>query len=597
MSTLAATVVVVGAFTAVDTAHGQSLLGHGRRTTFFGVAHRVTAPSVRLADGRVVTNSATLTFRDVPVGGSSKPKSLFLSSGSHELRGLRIKASPPAFHLVNGCHHHLAARSRCSVGIAFQPNHPGHVPGRLSISFVEDPKLKIVLAGTAVKAVGPTVNPQPLTFPRTEVGSTAPAETVTLRAGSAPLPIAKITTGSSKEFKVVQKSCRNSLPAQSECKIRVVFTPAGAGPRNANLTVARSDRGAPLTAALHGIGVGQPTKPTKPTLTLNGANFGSIAIGTHSRISFTLGAGSSAVQIADIRATASGTGANANEYSATNDCGAKVKAGHHCTIRVTFAPLASGKQPGEVVVRRSDGGAHLSAALHGTGVRLPTKPTLTQAGEFGEVWVDFGGPSTPTPTTSSKTFTLSAGSSRFPYGGATLTGRDSTDFQIVDETCSGAVPASHTCKISVTFSPGSYGSKSAILTVRGTGASKLTAKLTGVGLAPDIAVSPKSPSGPFNFGTVCIHCGTPWSTQMFTVSNSGNARLTIGSITSTEPNVFTVDTGAGTCVEKPVGPDQTCTFSVTFTPNSSGPAKPAKIRLYPNQVDQSSFYVTGTGGK
>jgi hypothetical protein len=84
---------------------------------------------------------------------------------------------------------------------------------------------------------------------------------------------------------------------------------------------------------------------------------------------------------------------------------------------------------------------------------------------------------------------------------------------------------------------------------------------------------------------------------MFTVSNSGNARLTIGSITSTEPNVFTVDTGAGTCVEKPVGPDQTCTFSVTFTPNSSGPAKPAKIRLYPNQVDQSSFYVTGTGGK
>src|SRR5207245_4786529 len=90
--------VVLAAFIADYTPRAQSLISH-RHTTFFGCAHRRTAPSVRLPNGRVVTSSAPLTFRDVRVGGSSEPESIVLSSGSQNLSRLRIDAAPATFRL------------------------------------------------------------------------------------------------------------------------------------------------------------------------------------------------------------------------------------------------------------------------------------------------------------------------------------------------------------------------------------------------------------------------------------------------------------------------------------------------------------------
>jgi hypothetical protein len=769
VSTLAATVVVVGAFTAVETARGQSLLGH-RNTTFFGGPGRATAPSVRLPDGRVVTSSARLTFDDVRVGGSSSPESLVLSSGSQKLRKLRIDASPAAFRVESGCRRRLPARSSCSVGIVFQPDRPGHVEGRLTISFIEDPELTLVLEGTAVRFVGATLAPPSLSFGRTKVGSTA-AETITLRAGNVPLPVAEIATGS-KEFTVAANDCPDQLSAESACRIRIGFAPVSAGTRRATLTVARRDGVRPLTAALTGTAVRPPTQanltpahadlgsvrvgsgstpvtftlaagsstleivgvtassefriganscsrrlppgstckiqvifaprttgdhdgtltvarargaapltaglrgvglaPTEPKLAPTHADFGTVQLGARSQptqftlaagstalrgikiasdppvfavdgtscdaqlaardtctidivfapsaagvqkgtltvsragggqltapligtghavapkltpdhtdfggvdvgkrsapASFTLTAGSSALPIARI-------GATAKDYRITaNNCPARLDPRHSCTIGVTFVPIAEGKRLGTLVVSRSDGGPHVSADLGGVGVSVAPRLAPAQF-DFGSVRV--GARSATTA------FTLSAGSSPFPYAGATTR---SKDFRITANTCRGMLNPSSSCTISVVFTPVSNGNRSAKLTVTRTdGRTPLAATLTGVGLAPYVVLSPTS----VDFGTVCTDCGTRSPMQKVTLSNTGNATLTIRSIASSDPKHFSV--AYGSC-GKTLAPGRACAFSVTFI---AFPGRwKATITLYADGRGQHSLAVSGTG--
>jgi hypothetical protein len=564
VSTLAATVVVVGAFTAVDAARGQSLVGH-RHTTFFGGGRHTTAPSVRLPDGRVVTRSAQLAFHDVRVGSSSKPDSLVVSSGSRELRQLRIDASPAAFHVENGCAHRLPAHSSCRVGIVFQPDHAGQVGGRLTIAFVEDPELTLTLEGTAVQAVGATLAPRSLSFERTRIGSQAPAQAITVHSGNAPLPIAKIATGS-KEFTVAGGDCPQRLPERSMCTIRLAFAPVAAGARKATLTVTRSGGGRPLKAALTGT-AGSP--PAQAALTPDQGNFGNVDIGTRSTVAdFTLTAGSSALPIGRISATS-------KDYRITaNDCPVRVDAGHSCTIGVTFLPSAEGDRRASLVVRRSDGGGQLSATLRGVGISIA--PTLKPPkSDFGSV--DVGRKSAPTD------FTLSAGSSAFPYKGATTR---SKDFRITANNCSGTLDPLSSCTITVVFGPVESGDRSDTLTVTRTdGGTPLTATLSGVGLAPNVVLSPTS----LDFGKVCIDCGGPPPTQRVTLSNNGNATLTIRSITSSNPKRFTVANDCG----QTLAPGDACSFSVTFV-GLSGSSQ-ASIDIDADGSGQHSLAVTATG--
>jgi hypothetical protein len=629
VSTLAATVVVIGAFTAVDAARGQSLIGH-RHTTFFGGTARATAPSVQLPDGRLVTSAARLSFGDTRVGGSSASRSIVLSSGSHELRRLRIEASPAAFHVVNGCPSRLSARSSCGIAVAFQPNRQGQVEGRLTISFEQDPELTLVLEGTAVAVVGAVLEPTSLHFGQATIGSATQPQTITLRAGNVALPVARIASGS-KEFTIAD-DCPARLRAGDTCRIRIVFAPRSEGSHTSTLRVTRPGGGRALTATLTGTAVSRPTQATLtppqadfgdvligapsqpraftltagstavtgvkpaadptdyvvesttcgdrlaaggtctisvvftpsaagrragtltvgraggapltasltgggvvagPKLTPGEADFGSVDIGTSSApTTFTLTAGTSTLAIGAISVATS-------DYQITaNTCPAQLAAGQSCKIGVTFLPTAEGKLLASLVVVRTDGGQQLSAPLSGLGVAVA--PTLApETLDFGEV--QLGAHSTP------MTLTLSAGSSPFPYARMTT---QSKDFRLVANTCSGTIAASSTCTIDVVFSPVTIGDRSVTLTVtRSDGGPPLMATLSGVGLAANVVLSPTSID--FSNSTV----------QMVTLSNTGNATLTITGFTSDDTKHFTV--ASGTCGST-LEAGGVCTFSVTF---------------------------------
>jgi hypothetical protein len=540
VSTLAATVVVVAAFTAVDTARGQSLLDH-RPTTFFGGTHHATAPSVRLHDGRVVTSSARLTFRDVRVGGSSEPESFVLSSGSYKLRQLRIDASPPAFHAKNGCPHRLPARSSCSVGIVFQPDRPGHVEGRLTISFVEDPELTLVLEGTAVKVevVGAILNPSSLRFGRTRVGSTAPAKTITLHAGNTPLPIAEITTGA-KEFAVSANDCPDRLSAGSACRIRVAFAPASAGTRSATLTVARRGGGRPVTAALTGAGL---SPPTQAKLTPARADFGSVQVGSRSTpVAFTLAAGSTALAIASVTASAD------FRIGATS-CSGRLAPASTCTIQVTFAPRATGGDNGTLTVARAGGAAPFTAGLRGVGLPLAEPKLVPTHADFGTVQVATR--SHPTQ------FTLTAGSTAMTD---IKIASNPADYMVDRTKCGNKLAAHDTCTISVVFAPIAGGVRGGTLTVtRADGGTPLTAPLTGTGLA----VAPKLTPDHADFGDVDI--GARSAPTNFTLA-AGSSALPIAGISAT---VKDYRVSANNCPAQ-LDAGHSCTIDVTFVPVAQG---------------------------
>jgi hypothetical protein len=125
----------------------------------------------------------------------------------------------------------------------------------------------------------------------------------------------------------------------------------------------------------------------------------------------------------------------------------------------------------------------------------------------------------------------------------------------------GSLAVSGTCTINVTFTPTTTGIRTgAVAVVDNATNSPQVIRLLGVGTsttAPAIGFSKVS----LNFGNQTT--GTTGTAQAITVTNTGNATLTIAAVTATG------DFSASGCVTS-LAAGATCTLSVTFKPSASG---------------------------
>jgi hypothetical protein len=94
-------------------------------------------------------------------------------------------------------------------------------------------------------------------------------------------------------------------------------------------------------------------------------NFGDQKVGTKSAAvpAQLTNVGTTALSISQIAIT----GADAGDFSQTNNCGSSVPAGGSCTIKVTFQPTAKGSRSGKLAVSDDGGGSPQDAGLTGTG--------------------------------------------------------------------------------------------------------------------------------------------------------------------------------------------------------------------------------------
>jgi hypothetical protein len=210
--------------------------------------------------------------------------------------------------------------------------------------------------------------------------------------------------------------------------------------------------------------------------------------------------------------------------------------------------------------------------------------------QFGNVQAGTTGTVTVTVTNNGTSdMTVNGSGSDVTFGGANAGafGIDSSN-----DHCAGAVvPASQTCKLDVTFSPGSAADYTATLTLNSDSAGPDQVNLAGTGTPVPAPVIQVSPASPFDFGNHKVGAG-PADSQTFTVTNTGNAGLDITG-TSVQGGGFSAGTDA--CSGKTLAANGgQCTVIVQFLPNAAG-LNQGTLTLTSNQLPPYPVALQGTG--
>ena len=181
-----------------------------------------------------------------------------------------------------------------------------------------------------------TLSPTTLTFPSTPVGTTSPAQYVTLsNKGNGTLNVANITAST---YFAEANNCGPTLASNASCMIGVTFTPPTSGTLDGTLSVTDNTKNSPQTVSLTGDGL--PSGPqavlSPTTLTFNTT---------------------SAVQPVTLTNNGNGTLNIANitistNFAETNDCGPAftLASKASCTINVRFTATTTGTLEGTLSV-------------------------------------------------------------------------------------------------------------------------------------------------------------------------------------------------------------------------------------------------------
>jgi two-component sensor histidine kinase len=427
-----------------------------------------------------------------------------------------------------------------------------------------------------------SIAPGSVVFGNQTINTTSAAQIVTLtNTGNAALSIAGITVTETNAGDFAQtNACGSSVAAGANCTIAVTFTSTATGARTGTLTVTDNNNGmagSTQTVSLSGTGTSVPA----PVVSLSPTSlaFDNQAVDmTSTAQSLTLSnTGNAALSITSLALT----GTNASDFAQTNNCAASVAAGTNCTISVTFTPSASGSRTASVSITDNASGSPQTVSLSGTGTAALVSLSPTSLA-FGNQ---------PVGTTSAaQSLTLSnTGNAALSITSLALTGSNASDFAQTN-TCGSSVAGGANCTISVTFTPSGSGSRTASVSITDNASgSPQTVSLSGTGTAALVSLSPTS----LAFGNQSV--GATSAAQSLTLSNAGNAALSITSLALTGTNASDF-AQTNTCGSS-VAASANCTISVTFTPAASG-SRTASVSITDNASGSPqtvSLSGTGTG--
>jgi phosphopantothenate synthetase len=533
-----------------------------------------TAPAVTLTP-------ASLTFGNQAVGTSSPAQSITLSNtGSASLSVSSIAvtgANAGDFTQTNNCGSSVAAGANCSINVIFNPTDTGSLSGSITISDNATPATQTVsLSGTASGSPAVTLTPTSLTFGNQAVGTSSPAQSIMLsNTGGASLSISSIAvTGANAGDFTQTNNCGSSVAAGANCSINVVFNPTDTGSRSGNITINDNATPATQTVSLSGTASGSPAV----TLTPTSLSFASQGVGTSSPAqSVTLSnTGNASLSVSSITLT----GANAGDFSQTNNCGSSVAAGASCSISVVFNPAAAGSRSGSITINDNATPATQTVSLSGTGSAAPAVTLTPTSLSFASQGLGTSSPA--------QSVTLSnTGNASLSVSSITLTGANAGDFSQTNN-CGSSVAAGANCTIAVTFNPTAAGSRSASITINDNATpATQTVSLSGAGAQSQATLSPSS----LSFGNQVWN--TTAVSQAISLTNGGTAVLNIGGVTITGSNP--ADFAQTNTCGPSLTPGASCTINVSFTPQGLG-ARSGNVAVTDNAPGSpQTVSLTGTG--
>ena len=394
--------------------------------------------------------------------------------------------------------------------------------------------------------------PSSVAFGNVLVGSTSPNRTVTLtNTGSATLTITQpiALTGTNPADFNISNNCSNAVLAGGSCSIVVSCTPASAASFSANISVTDNAAGSPQTVPLTCTGTtaaaGISFAPT--SITFPGQTVGTSSAPTAVTVTNT-GGGNLVITAISI------SGGNASSFSQTNNCGTVAPLGT-CTINVTFTPQVAGSLSSSVSVTDNAPGSPQSVPVSGTGNGVGVI-------SFNPTSLAFGNATVGSPTSALSTTVKNTGAATLTLTSETLTGTNAGDFSISSNTCGSTLAVGASCVVSVTFTPGAAGARTANLTFTNSApGSPQNVALTGTGTQAGIGFAPTSLA--FGNQTVGV-ASSPLSTVL---TNTGSTTLTLTSISITGTNASDFVQTNNCSIS--MAPAATCTITVTFTPSAT----------------------------
>ena len=439
-----------------------------------GTGTQVSAPVVNLNPTSIAFGNQTVnTTSNTTVVALSNTGTAPLTISSISLTG----TNPTDFADVSACGASLAINASCNIAVTFTPASATGFAASLSVADnATGSPHTVALSGTGIAAAPiAALSPGTLAFANTPVGSTATSQTLTLsNTGNAALSITGITvTGANPTDFAETNTCGTSLAASSTCSISVTFTPASATSFAATISVADNATGSPQASTLTGTGTAPQAVLSPTTVAFTNTTVGAIATAQSITLS---NPGNAALAISGV----SITGANPADFAvSTNTCGTSLASLGTCSIGVTFTPASAASFGASLSVSDNATGSPQTVALTGTGV-APAAPVAT----LSPTTLAFAS-TTAGSTAAAQTVTLSnTGNATLNISGISITGANPADFAETT-TCGVTLAASASCTFSVTFTPASAATFTAILSVAdNAAASPQTATLSGTGSAP-----------------------------------------------------------------------------------------------------------------
>lgn len=204
--------------------------------------------------------------------------------------------------------------------------------------------------------------PATLAFGNQNVGSTSPAQTITLinEKNATALNIGGIT--SSGDF-AEKDTCGTSVAAGQQCTVSVTFVPTLPGSRTGSITLKDDASNSPQTVTLSGTGIGP-----FDTFSTASISLGSQLVTTSgsAQVATLTNNGNAPLTITSIAVSST----NSGDFTQTNTCpgsNATLAVNASCTISVIFTPTVAGNRSGSVTITDNAPSSPHVLALSGTG--------------------------------------------------------------------------------------------------------------------------------------------------------------------------------------------------------------------------------------
>ena len=432
--------------------------------------------------------------------------------------------------------------------------------------------LLLLGSATQLHAQGTTVSRSSIDFGNQLVGTTSPATALTVtNTGTTSITVTSVTAPS--PFSAGTACNSKKLAPNATCSFNVTFKPMAPGFATGTLTVAFAAPIASQTVSLSGTGI-EPIA----TVSATSLSFGNEQVGTTSTAQpVTLSnTGTAPLQVNGI----SINGTNPGNFAQTNTCGpfpATLAINASCTITVTFTPNTTGTRSANLAINVAKPATNQSVALSGVGV--------APSASLNPTTLSFGNQAVGT-TSAAQVVTLSnTGIGPLSISSIGIGGMNPGSFAQAN-TCGNMLAVNGSCPISVTFKPGSTGSKSAVLQVHDAAGTQ-SASLSGTGTTSG-GVPPAFTSASSTTFTVGV-------SGSFTVTATGTPTPTLTESGALPAGVtFAAATGvlSGT-------PSTAGTFLITFTATNTAGTATQSFTLTVNKgtatVTLSNLTQTYTG--